>query len=129
MKSLNLVLVVLAVALAGCSSSDSSQNSSNDPELAISLVAKVCDGTNDLDWAERAKLAAQANFLDSRWQRLADATYYQSAAPSVAKAVETGKNYSDYPEPALATVYEQKIQYAKFVAECSILDIAVGNNK
>jgi hypothetical protein len=107
------------VLLSSCSASN--QDSNDKSQSALTLVKKVCDGENKLSWEERAELAAQANYLDKRWERLADATYIQVGTDQVVEAVEG--TLADYPVPALEKYYEGTFQYAKFVAECSILKL------
>jgi hypothetical protein len=106
-----LILPLIVLFLASCSTSI--KDSDNNSQKALTLVKKVCDGDNKLSWKRRANLAAQANYLDKRWERLADATYVQAAL----------SNFADYPEPALTKVYESKVEYAKALAECSILEL------
>lgn len=118
MKVITLLLSI--VLLSSCSAS--SQDSEDKSQQALTLVKKVCDGDNELSWEERAELAAQANYLDKRWERLADATYVQAADSLIAETIKN-PNFGDYPEQALAKVYESKVQYAKFSAECSILQL------
>lgn len=118
MKFVTLLLTL--VLLSSCSFSN--QNSAGESQEALALVKKVCDGDSKLSWNERAKLAAQANFLDKRWERLADATYSQVGSDRVVELVKSG-NLADYPEPALEKFYEARFQYAKFAAECSIIDL------
>ncbi len=113
-------LLISVVLLASCSTSN--KNSDDKTQKALTLVKKVCDGDNELSWEERAKLAAQANYLDKRWKRLADATYSQVGDERVVELVKSG-NLADYPEPAIEKFYEARFQYAKFVAECSILQL------
>ena len=119
MKVVTLLLGI--VLLSSCSASN--QNSDDESQKALTLVKKVCDGDNDLSWDTRAQLAAQANYLDKRWERLADATNFQASISLISKTIKTGTNYSDYPEPALTKIYESKVAYAKFAAECSILEL------
>lgn len=119
MKVVTLLLGI--VLLSSCSASN--QNSDDESQKALTLVKKVCDGDNDLSWDARAQLAAQANYLDKRWERLADATNFQAAISLISKTIKTGTNYSDYPEPALTKIYESNVAYAKFAAECSILEL------
>jgi len=115
-----LTLLIGLVFLSSCSASN--QKSDEESQQALTLVKKVCDGENELSWAERAKLAAQANFLDNRWERLADATYIQAGVDEITKVTKILK-YTDYPEPALFKYYESRIQFAKVSAECSILEL------
>ena len=117
MKVVTLLLGI--VLLSSCSASN--QNSDDESQKALSLVKKVCDGDNDLSWDERAKLAAQANYLDKRWERLADAAFVQVGTREVVDAVKG--SLADYPEPALEKFYEGKLQYAKFAAECAIIEL------
>lgn len=109
------------VLLSSCSASN--QDSDEELQQALTLVKKVCDGDNELSWEDRAALAAQANYLDKRWERLADATNFEAAISLISKTIKTGTPYSDYPEPALTKFYESDVAYAKFVAECSILEL------
>ena len=118
MKVITLLLSI--VLLSSCSASN--QDSDDKSQQALTLVEKVCSGDNKLSWDERAELAAQANYLDKRWERLADATYVQAADSLIAETIKN-PNFGDYPEQALAKVYESKVQYAKFSAECSILQL------
>lgn len=115
-----IVFVLSIVMLSSCSASN--QYSNTRSEQALALVEKVCDGETDLSWKERAELAAQANYLDTRWERLADATFVQAADSLIAETIKSA-NFGDYPEQALAKVYESRVQYAKFAAECSILEL------
>lgn len=124
MKSISLLLSL--VLLSSCSSS--SQDLDEKLEDARTLAEKVCDGDNNLTWAERAEFAAQANYLDKRWERLADATYLQAANSLISETIKL-PNYGDYPEQALAKVYESQVQYAKFAAECSILELVEKEDK
>lgn len=117
MKLLSLLLGL--VFLSSCSSSN--EETDTNSQKAIKLVKKVCDGDNELTWDERAKLAAQANYLDKRWERLADAAFNQVGTQEVVDAVKGA--LADYPEPALEKFYEGKLQYAKFAAECSVLEL------
>jgi len=123
MKAFFTLAVASVVLLSGCSHSYSEKEVSDNAKQALSFAKDVCDGTNELNWNDRAKLAAQANYLDKRWERLADAAYVQAANSLIVEMVKKGKNYADYPEPALAKVYESQVQYAKFLAECSILEL------
>jgi len=116
-----ITFMLCIVLLSSCSASN--QDSDEELQQALTLVKKVCDGDNELSWEERAELAAQANYLDKRWERLADATNFQVAISLISKTIETGTNYADYPEPALTKIYESRVAYAKFAAECSILDV------
>jgi hypothetical protein len=118
---MKIVALILSVGLlASCSTN--TEDSNDKSQSALTLVKKVCDGENELSWEERADLAAQANYLDKRWERLADATYVQAADSLLAETIKN-PNFGDYPEQALAKVYESKVQYAKFSAECSILQL------
>jgi hypothetical protein len=117
-----IVALILSVGLLTSCSVDTKE-SNDKSQSALNLVKKVCDGDNELSWEERAELAAQANYLDKRWERLADATNFQVAISLISKTIETGTNYADYPEPALTKIYESRVAYAKFAAECSILDV------
>lgn len=117
MKFLSLLLSL--VFLSSCSSSN--EETDTNSQKAIKLVKKVCDGDNELAWDERARLAAQANYLDNRWERLADAAFVQVGTKEVVEAVKG--SLADYPEPALEKFYEGKLQYAKFAAECAILEL------
>jgi hypothetical protein len=123
MKVITLLLSV--VLLSSCSSSN--QDTEDKLQKALTLVKKVCNGDNELSWEERAELAAQANYLDERWERLADATYSQVGSDLVVGLVSG--NLTDYPEPALEKFYEGRFQYAKFAAECSILELLDGDQK
>ena len=117
---MKFITLLLSLAfLSSCSLSD--EEIDNKSQKAIKLVEKVCDGDNELSWDERAKLAAQANYLDKRWERLADAAFIQVGTQEVVDAVKGA--LADYPEPALEKFYEGKLQYAKFAAECSILEL------
>jgi hypothetical protein len=119
---MKIVALILSVGLlASCSTN--TEDSNDKSQSALTLVKKVCNGDNDLSWEERAELAAQANYLDKRWERLADATNYQAAILLISKTLKTGTNYSDYPEPALTKIYESNVAYAKYLAECSILEL------
>ena len=114
------IVLLSLVLLPSCSTN--TDDTDNRTQKALNLVSKVCDGDNELSWEERAKLAAQANYLDKNWERLADATFVQAADSLIAETIET-PNFGDYPEPALSKVYESRVQYAKFKAECSILEL------
>jgi len=116
-----ITFMLCIVLLSSCSASN--QDSDEELQQALTLVKKVCDGDNELSWEDRAALAAQANYLDKRWERLADATNFQAAISLISKTIKTGTPYSDYPEPALTKFYESDVAYAKFVAECSILEL------
>ena len=117
---MKITALLLSVGLlASCSTG--TNDSDGKSQQALTLVKKVCDGDNELSWEERAKLAAQANYLDKRWKRLADATYSQVGSDRVVELFKG--NLADYPEPALEKYYEARFQYAKFVAECSILEL------
>jgi hypothetical protein len=118
---MKIVALILSVGLlASCSTN--TEDSNDKSQSALTLVKEVCDGDNELSWEERAELAAQANYLDKRWERLADATYSQVGSERVVELVTSG-NLADYPEPALEKYYEARFQYAKFAAECSILKL------
>lgn len=119
MKFLTLLLSLFL--LTSCSSGN--EKSDEKTQMALTFVKRVCDGDNELSWDERAELAAKANYLDTSWERLADATNYQAAIALITKTIKTGTNYSDYPEPALTKIYESNLAYAKFAAECSILEL------
>lgn len=108
--------------LTGCSAPSTSESNELNAQAAIKLVKQVCNGELNLEWSERASLASQANYLDKRWRRLAEATAYQSALKPISELQASNKGLADYPEPYLDFLYEYKIQYSKFVAECSILD-------
>ena len=114
-------LLLIVGLLTSCSVG--TKESDDKSQSALNLVKKVCDGENELSWEERADLAAQANYLDKRWERLADATNYQAAILLIIKTLKAGTNYSDYPEPALTKIYESNVAYAKYLAECSILEL------
>jgi len=119
---MKITALLLSVGLlASCSTG--TNDSDGKSQQALTLVKKVCDSDNELSWAERAGLAAQANYLDKHWERLADATNFQVALLLISKKLETGTNYSDYPELALTKIYESDVAYAKFLAECSILEL------
>ena len=113
-------LFLAGLLLSSCSSSNQSIDTKS--QTALNLVKSVCDGDNNISWEDRAELAAQANYLDKRWERLADSTYVQAAVSLIGKTIKAGTNYADYPEPALAKIYESNVQYAKYLAECSILE-------
>ena len=118
---MKITALLLSVGLlASCTTG--TNDSDGKSQQALTLVKKVCDGDNELSWEERAELAAQANYLDKRWERLADATYSQVGSDRVVELVKSG-NLADYPEPALEKFYEARFQYAKFAAECSILEL------
>ena len=119
---MKITALLLSVGLlASCSTG--TNDSDGKSQQALTLVKKVCDGDNELSWEERAELAAQANYLDKRWERLADATNFQVAILLISKKLKTETNYSEYPEPALTKIYESDAAYAKYVAECSILKL------
>lgn len=119
---MKITALLLSVGLL-TSCSVGTKESNDKSQSALNLVKKVCDGDNELSWEERAELAAQANYLDKRWERLADATNFQVAILLISKKLKTDTNYSDYPEPALTKIYESDAAYAKYLAECSILEL------
>lgn len=121
-EGMKITALLLSVGLL-TSCSVGTKESNDKSQSALNLVKKVCDGDNELSWEDRAALAAQANYLDRRWERLADATNFQAAISLISKTIKTGTPYSDYPEPALTKFYESDVAYAKFVAECSILEL------
>lgn len=123
MKSLPLASLFLALALSGCSNTPSNEQLESNPTKALSFVKKACEGDTDLDWKTRASLTAQANYLDNRWERLADAANFQSAWERQKEVLKEVSSLRDYGDQQVDFYYQVELNYAKFLAECSILEL------
>jgi len=109
-----------SLLLFGCSSVTT--NTDSEIEQARILIEKVCDGENSLTWQERANYAAQANALDNRWERLSDAANFVAGEAEIEKLRKSIDNSLNYGTAYLEVLYQSRLSYTKFVAECSILD-------
>lgn len=118
MKIFSLLLTIALVSSCSANGKDSSDESIR----AIALVEQVCDGDNKLSWEERVALAAQASYLDKRWERLADASYSRVGYDEILELDKNNNLSKNYPTLFLERFYESRFQYAKFAAEFSILE-------
>jgi hypothetical protein len=113
--------LLLTLVVSGCSSSDSPSRKNS--ENAIALIKKVCDGSNKLNWQERRELAAQANALDVRWERISDALNNYLSTEEINQLLKENPYMADYGEQLAATVYQRSKEYSQFAAECSTIEI------
>lgn len=113
-----LVIVLALVAIGGFKAVD---GVNSDAKKAQTLASKACgDDSNDsFDYQERAKLAAQAFHLDSKWERLADST---NVLAGVEDLNESKNSWINAPgNDGVAISLKNGEMYAQFIAECSIL--------
>lgn len=94
-------------------------NQKNLDRRAQALIEKVCDGGLKLSWQQRANMAAKANALNGKWERLLEGTLSTAAAGEVNNSLRNWENASG--NDGLAFFYDSKKMYAQFVAECQRL--------
>lgn len=121
-----IVFFLSCLTLTSCGSAVSTSESRE--KVAYSLATRACNLSEKLSQQERANLAAQANSLDAKWERLADASNYAAALENVSELQKELPNLKSYTDQLIDYLYQFNLNSVKFKAECSLLTLKTAEN-